>query len=101
MSEDLLFPVEERKKVGALLDDMLPGLNLPCGIFAKDRLAANILLAAERLHLRVPDDLSVLGAGYSDILALTCQPPLTTIVYSGERTGYEAAAITGGVKSAT
>jgi LacI family transcriptional regulator len=92
MSEDLLFPVEDRKQVGALLDDMLPGLPLPCGVFAKDRLAANILLAAERLDLRIPDDLSVLGAGYSEILALTCHPPLTTIDYPGERTGYEAAA---------
>lgn len=90
--EGLLFPSEDWPGVARLLEEILPELDLPCGLFAKDRLAAHVLLTAQRLGLSVPEQLGVLGAGYSDLLAMTCTPPLTTIDYPGERTGYEAAA---------
>lgn len=90
--ESLLFPEEDAESVAALLDKILPQLKFPCGLFAKDRLAAHVLLVARSLGIRVPEELGVVGAGYSDLLAMTCHPPLTTIDYPGERTGFEAAA---------
>jgi LacI family transcriptional regulator len=99
MPEALLFPTENAQEVAARLDAALPELDFPCGIFAKDLLAAHVLLSAKRLGIIVPEQLSVLGAGYSDLLAMTCFPPLTTIDYPGERTGYEAAATLDGLLS--
>lgn len=90
--ESLLFPEEDTEAVATLLDQELPRLQFPCGLFAKDRLAAHVLLVAWKLGIRVPEELGVVGAVYSDLLAMTCHPPLTTIDYPGERTGFEAAA---------
>ena len=92
LAEDLIFPVEHRARIAEILNPLLERLPRPCGIFAKDRVAANVLTLAEKAGWGIPEDFSVLGAGYSDILALTCSPPLSTIDYPSERVGYEAAA---------
>ncbi|MEJ6571195.1 MAG: substrate-binding domain-containing protein [Akkermansiaceae bacterium] len=92
LAEDLIFPVEDRTRIAEILNPLLARLPKPCGIFAKDRVASNVLTLAEKAGWGIPEDFSVFGAGYSDILALTCHPPLSTIDYPSERVGYEAAA---------
>jgi LacI family transcriptional regulator len=58
---------------------MLTGSRRPTAIFAaNDEMAAAVCFTANRLGLRVPDDLSV--AGFDDVaIATTIWPPLTTI----------------------
>lgn len=92
LAEDLIFPVENRARIAEILNPLLERLPRPCGIFAKDRVAANVLTLAEKAGWGIPEEFCVLGAGYSDILALTCSPPLSTIDYPSERVGYESAA---------
>jgi LacI family transcriptional regulator len=60
-------------------DQMLSGPDRPTAIFAaNDEMAAAVYFTANRLGLRVPEDLSV--AGFDDVaIATTIWPPLTTI----------------------
>ncbi|SEE20368.1 LacI family DNA-binding transcriptional regulator [Ruania alba] len=62
----------------------------PTAIFAvNDATALGVVQAAHRHHLRVPDDLSVVG--YDDVdLAAHSTPPLTTVAQPIRRLGEEA-----------
>jgi DNA-binding LacI/PurR family transcriptional regulator len=53
--------VEEGMRAGAVLLDVPPGRRPTAVIAQSDLLAAGVVLAAEELGLRVPDDVSVLG----------------------------------------
>lgn len=69
---------------------MLSGPNRPTAIFASnDEMAAAVYFVANRLDLRVPEDLSVVG--FDDIpLARTIWPPLTTVAQPYEAMTREA-----------
>jgi LacI family transcriptional regulator len=71
---------------------MLAGSNRPTGVFcANDEMALGVLRAAYDLHLRVPEDLSVVG--FDDIFTAQCTTPtLTTIGIDKELMGRRAMA---------
>lgn len=63
----------------------------PSGLFAiTDRAAIGALLAAARLGLSVPDDLSLVGFDDQEKLAECTVPPLTTVALPHARMGDEA-----------
>ena len=58
----------------------LTALPRPCGIFAaNDIVAEEVLVAAERQGLVVPDDLSVIGVDDNQEICLSARPRLTSI----------------------
>src|SRR5690606_13619862 len=60
----------------------LGGLPKPCGLFVVDDfLAAVVLRAADRLGLRVPEDLAVIGFGNDPAYCFASYPALSTIAY--------------------
>ncbi|WP_222131352.1 LacI family DNA-binding transcriptional regulator [Pseudonocardia sp. C8] len=64
----------------ALARTLLDGPDRPTGITCyNDRVATGVLLAAARLGIRVPDELSVVGYDDQQILAAHTTPPLTTV----------------------
>lgn len=70
----------------------LGSLPHPIGIFAaNDAMAADVLLVAERIGLRVPNDLVVLGVDNNEAICLSTIPTLTSIAPDFERGGYLAA----------
>jgi LacI family transcriptional regulator len=69
--------------------DLLPK---PCGLFvADDSLGAVALRAADRLGLRVPGDLAVIGFGDDPGYCFATFPALSSIPYPGREVGREAA----------
>lgn len=69
----------------------LQRLPRPCGVFVfTDARAWAILQAAERLAIRVPDELAILGADNEPFCACT-NPPLSSIALDGYQIGYRAA----------
>ena len=71
-------------------EDMLSSPNPPTAIFAaNDEMASAVVMAANRLGLRVPEDLSV--AGFDDApIASVMWPDLTTIAQPFEKIGEAA-----------
>jgi len=63
----------------------------PDGLFAfNDLIAVGALLACRQAHLRVPEDIAIVGVDDTDIAAVT-EPPLTTIRLYQRQTGERAA----------
>lgn len=67
------------------VEQAMPLLARPAGerptafICARDRVAVGVVLAAARLGLRVPEDVSVVGYDDEDEVAAMMAPPLTTV----------------------
>ncbi len=79
---------EVETEVMAFLDR----LPRPCGLFvADDSLGAVALRAADRLGLRVPGDLAVLGFGDDPAYCFASFPALSSIPYPGREIGSHAA----------
>lgn len=79
---------EVETEVMAFLD-LLPK---PCGVFvADDSLGAVALRAADRLGLRVPGDLAVIGFGDDPSYCFSTFPSLSSIAYPGRAIGKTAA----------
>jgi len=71
----------------------LKTLPLPTGLLANtDDRALQVLEAARRAELRVPDDLGVIGIDNDELLCNLANPPLTSVHCGVERVGYRAAA---------
>ncbi len=71
-----------------------PGGERPTALFAvTDRAAVGALLAAARLGLAVPEDLSIIGFDDQEQMAECTVPPLTTIALPHARMGDEAVAM--------
>jgi LacI family transcriptional regulator len=67
-------------------------LPMPCGLFAKDDIAAHLALRLFVLTgLRCPKDIAVLGVNDDPIFCHIANPPLSSIRFPGRKIGYLAA----------
>jgi LacI family transcriptional regulator len=83
--EAAVAPVPER------LAAWLRGLPKPCGVFCPQLGGGGyVIRACQALDLRVPDDISIIGADDADI-SLASVPTLTSVTPVGEIIGFEAA----------
>lgn len=74
------------------LGDWLKTLPRPIGVFAaNDRTAADVLLVADQIGFRVPNDLVVIGVDNNLAICASSEPTITSIVPDFERGGYLAA----------
>lgn len=87
------FPKKElASRIAASADKALSSLDLPCGLFAKDDIAAiHAIRALQRLGLRVPQDVAVLGVSDDILFCHGSQPPLSSIRFPGRKIGRAAA----------
>ena len=68
--------------------DGTPAATRPTGVVCyNDRVAAGVLLAAARLGLAVPEDLSLVGYDDQEHMAAFLDPPLTTVALPHEAMG--------------
>lgn len=69
-------------------------LETPIGLFAvHDHRAWMVIQVCDRLDLRVPDDVAVIGMDNDEITCEFCKPSLSSVSRSGQKVGYEAAAL--------
>jgi LacI family transcriptional regulator len=74
-----------------LLLELLKSCEKPLGVIASnDRVARKVCLCCEKLGLRIPTDVAVLGSG-NFAVGRTSSPPLSTIDIPGEAVGRRAA----------
>lgn len=74
------------------LTQWLKELAKPCGLFAEnDYAAADVLAAAHRARIRVPEELSVIGTDDDSELCENMTPRLSSIFLDFEAAGYKAA----------
>lgn len=86
-------PVPERLAV------WLRGLPKPCGIFCPQMGGGGyVIRVCKSLGLRVPEDVSVIGADDADV-SLASEPTLTSVTPVGEILGFEAARALDGMLS--
>jgi LacI family transcriptional regulator, repressor for deo operon, udp, cdd, tsx, nupC, and nupG len=99
MLSEVSIPLREEYQVTAGIDleeccsaalDLLRGSEPPTAIFCDDDLmAAGVYKAARQLHVRVPDDLSIVG--FCDgLVAQLLDPPLTTVAIPMQELGQRA-----------
>lgn len=70
------------------LDEWLLRMPLPCGLFAaNDEVAQNVIVAASRVGLEVPDDVSVIGVDNNELYCEGTIPGITSIETDNERAG--------------
>jgi LacI family transcriptional regulator len=82
----------------ATLDRWLAGLPKPTAVFcANDARALQVLSAARRLGLGVPDEVAVLGAGDDELANLVSGVPLSSIAIPSVQIGFTAASILEGM----
>jgi LacI family transcriptional regulator len=66
----------------------------PVGVMAEnDAVATDVLDAAQRAGLRVPEEVAVIGVDNDSVMAELGPVPLTSVDTARERVGYEAAAL--------
>jgi LacI family transcriptional regulator len=76
------------------LEQWLRKLQPPVGILASADLRASMVLeACQKLRLRVPDDVAVIGVDNDPMVCDFCDPPLTSVSRNDYQVGYEAAAL--------
>ena len=74
------------------LQAWLVSLDKPCGIFAaNDILAAEVIAAAHRADLRVPEDLAVVGVDDDELANAFSEVPLSSVIQPSYQMGYEGA----------
>jgi LacI family transcriptional regulator len=72
----------------------LRALPRPVGVMAcNDARGHQVLNACREVGIAVPDELAVIGVDNDDVVCDLCDPPLTSVVPSTRRIGYEAAAL--------
>ena len=71
------------------IEPWLKRLPKPCGVFAVcDRIGADVISAAIRLGLRVPEDVAVIGVDNDEDICLMTTPLLTSIATDWEKGGF-------------
>ncbi|HEY2880934.1 MAG TPA: substrate-binding domain-containing protein [Pirellulales bacterium] len=74
------------------LEQWLREFTPPVGILASADLRASLILeACQKLRLRVPEDVAVVGVDNDPMICDFCDPPLTSISRNDYQIGYEAA----------
>lgn len=82
------------------LASWLKVLPKPLGLMAaNDARARHVLEACRRLHLRVPEDVAVIGVDNDELICNLAHPPLTSIVQGTEEIGHRAASLLDGLIS--
>lgn len=73
------------------LSEWLESLPRPCGVFAaNDIIAEEVAVAAERVRLRIPRDIALVGVDNHEQLCVNLPVPLTSIQVDFEQGGYLA-----------
>ncbi len=71
--------------------EWLRGLPKPVGVMCdRDGAGMNLLIAARRAGLRVPDEVAVVGVGGDDVLCALTRPRLSSVRLPGMQAGREA-----------
>jgi LacI family transcriptional regulator len=84
--------------VTTLLADWVRSLPKPIAILAcHDRVAMLLASACQFLRIRVPDEVAILGVDNSMLECSFASPPLSSIMGSARRVGYESAALLNGL----
>ncbi len=81
---------DERDRISTWLQ----GLPRPLGVVAcNDVRGHHVLDACRMLDIAVPEEVAVIGVDNSEIFCELCDPPLSSVLPSAERIGFEAAAL--------
>lgn len=73
------------------IEPWLQALPNPCGVFAvNDRIGSCVITAANRLGLRIPEDLAVIGIDNDEDICLATPPPLSSVATDREKGGFLA-----------
>ena len=76
------------------LTEWLQGFVPPVGLFAvHDHRARMVVDACDRVGLRVPHDVAVIGVNNDEITCEFCNPPLSSVSRNDRQVGYQAAAL--------
>jgi LacI family transcriptional regulator len=76
------------------IETWLGMLRPPVGLFAvHDYAAAIIVHICREMHLRVPEDVAVIGTGDDRTTCEFCEVPLSSVARSNQQVGYQAAAL--------
>ncbi len=76
------------------IEHWLGSLPKPVGVLAcNDGRGRHVVDACRRANLAVPEEVAVIGVDDDALLCELCNPPLSSVITSAERIGYEAAAL--------
>jgi LacI family transcriptional regulator len=85
---------EERPRIAAWLRD----LPKPVGVMAcNDDRGEQIIEACKTAHVRVPDEVAVIGVDNDDLVCELSTPPMSSVVVNFEQAGYESARVLHGL----
>ena len=94
-TSSLFFPsrrIEQSGRKHQFLEQALTSLPNPSGVIAvNDFKALDILEAAKRSGVRIPEQIAVMGIDNDEMLCSLSVPPLTSIEHFPEKKGYHAA----------
>ncbi len=86
------------ERVGDRVARWIASLPKPAGVLVcSDQRGAQFLEACRRARVAVPDEIAVMSVDNDEPLCEVCDPPLSSIVASHARVGYEAAALLDGL----
>lgn len=75
-----------------VLIDWVKSLPLPMAIVcSNDELAHHVIEASRTLGRHIPEEIAIMGADNDTVLCELTNPPLTSILFSHEQAGYDAA----------
>lgn len=75
-----------------IVADWLRQTARPIGVLAQNDSAANLVMrAAEHAHLRVPDDVAIIGVDNDELICGSAPVRLSSVASAAERIGFEAA----------
>lgn len=83
---------QQQEEVDRLTGEWLKGLTRPVGVMAwNDEYGVRLIRVAERVGLRVPEEVAVLGVDNDEMLCELAKIPLSSVQPGADRVGYEAA----------
>ncbi len=82
--------MDTEEQLGRRISRMQKPVGMLC---VNDMVAREVLWLAERLGLRCPDDIAVLGVENDELACSVCLPPLSSVELAATQIGYEAAAM--------
>jgi LacI family transcriptional regulator len=85
-------PGSRHRQIATQLNRALKNLSAPCGLFAKDDLAGvSTIRAVQKMDLRCPDDIAVLGVSDDIVHCHLALPALSSLRFPGSQLGIAAA----------